>query len=110
RAGAPGELGAVEVQPRKAAEDVVAQDGQEGRPGGEDDQGHGQPARGLDGAVSGPGARDVVHGVIQSAQAGDARADTGRQILVAGDVDAGGVGGGGVVTVSPQGEPWAGAG
>ena len=99
----------IQVQPGEEAEQVGAPDGVEGPPHGKDNQGHGQPAQGLDGALAGPGALDVVHGVVQPAQAGDPRADAGGQVLVADDVDAGGVGGGGVFAHRAEVEAHAGA-
>ena len=107
--GAAAQALNVIVEPAEITEQVRAPDHIDGFPGGKDHQGHGQPAQGLDGAVTGPGAFDVVHGVVQAAQAGNARAQTGGHILVAGDVDTGGVGGGRVFAHGPQVQARAGA-
>ena len=64
-----------------------------GTPDGEDDQRDGQPAAVAEGVV-GPHAVGVVHDVVQTAQTRDHGADAGGQVLVLGDVDAGGVGSG----------------
>ena len=90
------------VDPEQQAEQVGTPDGVEGAPGGEDNQCHGQPAQGFNGAVIAPGSLDIVHGVVQTAQTGDAGADAGGQILIAGDVDAGSVGGAGVLAHCPE--------
>src|SRR5699024_2327462 len=98
------------VQPVEDAEQVGAPDGVEGLPGGEDDQRQRQPAQGLDLLGGGPDALVVVQHIVQPAQPADGGAGAGGQVLVAGDVDAGGVGGGGVFAHRPQVEPGAGAG
>ena len=75
--GVPAQVGDDQVDPKQQAEQVGAPDGVDGAPGGEDDQGHGQPAQGFNGAVVGPGALDIVHGVVQAAEAGDPGAHAG---------------------------------
>ena len=98
----PAQAGDDEVHPEQQAEQVGAPDGVDCPPGGEDHQRHGQPAQGLDGAVVGPGALDVVHGVVQAAETGDTGAHAGGQVLVAGDVDARRIRRGGILADRPQ--------
>ena len=99
-----GHLGAggdVQIQNVQAAEQNGGQDADIGTPDGEDDQGDGQPAPVAEGVV-GPHAAGVVHHIVQAAQARDHAADAGGQVLIPGDVDAGGVGGRGAFTHGPQ--------
>ena len=91
-----------QIDPEQQAEQVGTPDGVETAPGGEDDQSYSQPTQRFDVAVAAPGALDVVHGVVQAAHAGDAGAHAGGDVLVAGDVDTGGVCGGGVLAHGAQ--------
>lgn len=78
------------IHDHQSAEQDGAPDGTQGTPQGEDDQRHRQPALAVHG-VSRPVAAAGDHGEVQAAQAADAAADAGEQVLVSDDVDAGGV-------------------
>ena len=93
--------GDVQIQDVQAAEQDGGQDTDIGTPDGEDHQGDGQPAAVAEGVV-GPHAAGVVHHVVQAAETGDHAAHAGGQVLIPGDVDAGGVGGGGAFTHGAQ--------
>ena len=60
-------------------------------PDREDDERDGEPATVAEGVVR-PDAAGVVHDVVQSAEPGDHAADTGGDVLILVDVDAGGIG------------------
>ena len=98
------------VQPVQHTEQIRAPDSVERLPGRKDDQCHGQPAQGFDLAGGGPDALVVVQHVVQAANAADARADAGGQVLVQRNVDTGGVRGGGVFAHGAQVQARAGAG
>ena len=85
----------------EAAEEDGRQHADVGPPDGEDHQGDGQPAAVAEGVV-GPHAAGVVHHVVQAAETGDHAAHAGGQVLIPGDVDAGGVGGGGAFAHGAQ--------
>ena len=93
--------GDVQIQDVQAAEQDGGQDADIGTPDGEDHQGDGQPAAVAEGVV-GPHAAGVVHHVVQAAETGDHAAHAGGQVLIPGDVDAGGVGGGGAFAHGAQ--------
>ena len=98
------------VQPVEHTEQVGAPDGVEGLPCRKDDERHGQPAQRLDLAGGGPDALIVVQHIVQAADAADACADAGGQILVKRDIDARRIRRGGVFTHGAQVEARAGAG
>ena len=98
------------IQPVQHAEQIGTPDGIERLPGSKDDQRHGQPAQRLDLAGGRPDALVVVQHIVQAADAADARADAGGQVLVQRNVDARGVRGGGVLTDGAQVQARAGAG
>ena len=98
----PEQVCKVEIQPVEHPEEVGAPDGVNRLPARKDDQRHRQPAQRLQAAAACPGALDVVHGVIQAAQPRNGAANADGQVLAACDVDAGGVGRGGIFTHSAQ--------
>ena len=71
-----------QIDPEQQTEQIAAPDSIERAPGGKDNQCHSQPAQSFDGALAGPGALDVVHGVVKTTHAGDTGADTGCNVLV----------------------------
>ena len=93
--------GDVQIQDVQAAKQDGGQDADIGTPDGEDHQGDGQPAAVAEGVV-GPHAAGVVHHVVQAAETGDHAAHAGGQVLIPGDVDAGGIGGGGAFAHGAQ--------
>ena len=93
------------IEPIERAEEVCAPDGSEGLPRCEYYERDGQPAQGLDIAVVRPGTLDVIHDVIQPAQARYARAHAGGNVFIPYHVDARGVGSGGVFAHGAQVEP-----
>ena len=98
------------VQPIEHTEQVRAPDGVQRLPGRENDQRHGQPAQRLDLAGGRPDALVVVQYIVQAADAADACADAGGQVLVQRNVDARSVRGGGVLTDGAQIQARTGAG
>jgi len=93
--------GDVQIQDVQAAEQDGGQDTDIGTPDGEDHQGDGQPAAVAE-SVVGPHAAGVVHHVVQAAETGDHAAHAGGQVLIPGNVDTGGVGGGGAFAHGAQ--------
>ena len=93
--------GQIDVQDVQAAEEDGGQDADIGTPDGEDDQRNGQPAAVTEGVI-GPDAVGVVHNIVQAAQSCDHGADAGGQVLILGDIDAGGVGSGSALTHGAQ--------
>ena len=92
-AGKEGDLEA-HIEDHKGAEENGAPDGTHRPPQAEDDQSHGQPALSGETLVV-PDTAGDGHDIDHAADGGDPTANDGGQILIAGNVDAGSIGGGG---------------
>ena len=100
--------GQVEIDDIKPAEEEGGPDCPVRAPDREDDESDGEPAAVAEGVV-GPYAAGVVHDVEEAAETGYHAADAGREVFIAGNVDAGGVSGGGVFTDRSEMQTHAGA-
>ena len=89
---AQGHIGEQDVQ---SAKQNGSPDRSDGFPQSEDYQGYGQPATVTESVIL-LGTAQIFHDKIQAAKTADHTADTGSQVFVAGYIDAGGIGSGGV--------------
>ena len=89
------------MQDVQTAEQIGGQYAYIGTPYGKDDQGNCQPASVAESVIC-PNAACVVHNIVKTTETCYHTTDAGSQILVAVDIDAGGVCSGGVFADCPQ--------
>ena len=98
------------IQPVQHAKQVSAPNGVQRLPGGKDDQRYSQPAQGFDLAGGCPDALVIIQDIIQTTHTTDGSTRAGSHIFIQRNVNAGGIGSGGVFANRAQVQARAGAG